>query len=372
MTAIAITGADGFLGWHLRCRLRALSPNTTVLPIDRNSFSDSRLEAALQLADVVIHLAAINSHDPDLAAQNHAITERLLSALATTSTVSSVIFANSTHSLTDSPYGAAKRRVAEELRIWANKHGATFSDLLFPNLFGEGGRPFTNSVVATMCDSFVHGSPFTMNPDGQTELLHAQDASDLLIEAASQREDCSRRVNGHSISVPELFEILDSMFQTYSGTNVIPPFADEFGLHLFNQLRFAMYPDFAPVSLRSGVDDRGSYTELARSFEGSQVSVSTTRPGAVRGQHFHFNKVERFAVVAGTATIQIRRLFDDRVRSFELNGDSPSFIDIPTLHTHNLINSGEDELITVFWSNDHFDPANPDTFSELVNLETTP
>ena len=125
------------------------------------------------------------------------------------------------------------------------------------------------------------------------------------------------------------------------------------------------------MSLRSGVDDRGSYTELARSFEGSQVSVSTTRPGAVRGQHFHFNKVERFAVIAGTATIQIRRLLDDRVRSFELNGDSPSFIDIPTLHTHNLINSGEDELVTVFWSNDHFDPANPDTYSESVNLETT-
>jgi UDP-2-acetamido-2,6-beta-L-arabino-hexul-4-ose reductase len=133
-----------------------------------------------------------------------------------------------------------------------------------------------------------------------------------------------------------------------------------------------MYPDFAPVSLRSGIDDRGSYTELARSFEGSQVSVSTSRPGAVRGQHFHFNKVERFAVVAGTATIQIRRLLDNHVRSFDLNGDSPSFIDIPTLHTHNLINSGEGELITVFWSNDHFDPANPDTYSESVNLGTTP
>lgn len=369
MTNIVITGSDGFLGWHLRCRFHAFEPSANITTIDHSSFADDRLEKSLLSADAVIHLAAVNSHDATLASENDDISNRLVQALKNARVSPRIVIANSTHALRDSPYGHAKRRSVDTLRNWADTVGAEVKDVLLPNLFGEGGRPFTNSVIATMCESLISGTALAIDQDGHTELLHSQDAAQHLIDACLTRSHShsSELLSGQELAVPELFSRLTDMFHTYSGTNVIPTFRDRFGLQLFNQLRFAMYPNSYPVSLSSGRDSRGVYTELARSFEGSQVSASTTNPGSVRGEHFHFDKVERFAVVAGQATVQVRRLLDNQVLNFELSGQDPTFIDIPTLHTHNLINSGKSELVTVFWSNDHFDPAHPDTFIEKVN-----
>lgn len=367
MTNIVITGSDGFLGWHLRCRLHALKPDAKVTSINRSAFADDRLEESLRHADTVIHLAAVNSHDTKVSSENDEITKRLLQALATTGATPRIIISNSTHALKDTSYGLAKRRVVETLRNWADAAGTTATEVILPNLFGEGGKPFSNSVVATMCESLNSGTTFVLNQDGQTELLHSQDAAGHLINACSEKIGGTSIISGEKISVPELFRRLKEMYELYYKSNTIPPLDSDFGLRLFNQLRFAMYPHSYPVSLRSGRDKRGAYTELVRSFEGSQVSVSTTNPGSVRGEHFHFDKIERFAVIAGSAVVQIRRLFNDQIISFELSGDNPTFIDIPTLHTHNLINTGQTELVTVFWSNDHFDPAHPDTYSEKIS-----
>ena len=367
MTIVAITGADGFLGWHLRCRLLADAPDTTVLPLDRAAFADGRLEQAVGTADVVIHLAAVNSHDPDLAAMNDGITDRLLDALGSTDHSPDVVVANSIHARNDSAFGAAKRRVVERLRAWGTERGASISDVILPNLFGECGRPRHNSVVATMCDALSRGTTVTIDREGHTTLVHAQDAARVLLRAAATCDDVTT-IDGRHIAVPDLFDRLTVMHRTYATSHEIPILNDTFDLRLFNQLRAAMFDVRPTFPLATHRDPRGSYAELVRSNGTSQVSVSVTVPGQRRGEHFHVDKIERFCVISGRARIRVRRLFDDRIATFDVDGDDRIVIDMPTLHTHDLMNIGDVELVTVFWTNGHFDPSDPDTHREVVDI----
>lgn len=363
----AITGGYGFLGWHLRCRLRAESPAIKVRLVSRSQLNDASILAnELEGCDVVFHLAGVNSHDVDASRVNVELADALVAGVRRLARSPQIVYSNSAHVDRDNPYGRAKGEAAEVLRRWGEESSARFADVVLPNLFGELSRPNYNSAVATFCDAIVGDRPAEVNRNGVTELLHAQDAAIALINHAVPGTPPRARIAGEVLEVGDVYNRLVRFHAIYHGTQNIPRLPTRLDVRLFNQLRVAMYPAGYPVELVRHNDHRGAFFEAVRGFEEGQTSFSTTVPGVTRGEHWHADKIERFLVLRGRAKIDVRRLFDDTVQSFEVSGDRPAFVDMPTLHAHNIRNVGEDELLTMFWTNDHFLPNAPDTWPERV------
>ncbi|MFB8368097.1 NAD-dependent epimerase/dehydratase family protein [Pseudarthrobacter sp. NPDC055928] len=260
-------------------------------------------------------------------------------------------------------YGAAKAEASEILRRAADDVGAEFKDVLLPNLFGEHGKPFYNSVVATFCHLIQSGQRPEVMEDRELELLHAQNAADLLL-GRLKAEDLYKFTARMTVST--LLTQLQQISELYRSGD-IPSLSSDFDVELFNTYRSFRTGDELPFVLDRRADARGSFFEVCRSHGGDgQTSFSTTMPGISRGDHYHRRKVERFVVLAGQAEISMRRLFSDQVLRFSVSGDSPVAIDMPTLWSHNITNTGDMDLYTMFWTNEIFDPSNPDTFSEEV------
>ena len=170
-----------------------------------------------------------------------------------------------------------------------------------------------------------------------------------------------------SSKVSDILEKLISFKSSYFDQGIIPDLSNTFELNLFNTFRSYLDSEkHYPFKYKVNKDERGIFVELIKQKTGGQVSYSTTKPGITRGNHFHTRKMERFAVIKGKALIKFRKYGTDKIFSFELNGDEPSFVDMPVWYTHNITNTGEDELISVFYSNEFYNPDDPDTFAEIV------
>jgi len=364
MTRVAITGGRGFLGQHLRAALLE-SGTTAELVAVGDSFDLAQATDAVNGADRAIHIAGVNrAPDEDIAAGNILFAEQLASAiLAAEQAPRIVVFANSTQSTNRSVYGDAKARAAAILADAAAKVSAEYVDVQLPNLFGEHGRPFYNAVTATFSHLIASGQTPTVRDDKELTLLHAQNAADLL-SGVAPRDKLDSLIQVETVS--GLLGRLLGFAETYN-RGEIPPVAESFDRDLFNTYRSYTFPAQAPIMLTRHADIRGSFFEIIRSHGGpGQSSFSTTVPGVTRGDHFHRRKIERFTVLQGTGRISLRRLFTDEVISFEVTGDAPGAIDMPTMWSHNITNVGVDELYTSFWTNDIFNPENPDTIAEAV------
>ncbi|MGR6899884.1 polysaccharide biosynthesis C-terminal domain-containing protein [Glutamicibacter sp. BSL13] len=312
-----------------------------------------------------IHIAGINrASDEVVTGGNIAFAEQFASALRTAASPPPVVvYANSTQATNGTAYGEAKARAADVIAAAASSIGAEFLDLRLPNIFGEHGRPFYNSVTATFSHLIATGEKPVVENDRMLTLLHAQNAADLLIGKA---EIVSQPALEQHETVSGLLHRLQEVAKVYTHGE-IPDVADNFSRDLFNTYRSFTFPNQALIKLTRHSDSRGSFFEAIRSHGGqAQSSFSTTMPGVTRGDHFHRRKIERFTVLHGQARISLRRLFTDEVISFEVSGDSPQAIDMPTMWAHNISNTGDDLLYTSFWTNDLFDPNNPDTIIEVV------
>jgi len=364
---MGITGADGFLGWHLRCLLHGDTHDSAV-PCDQVSFADdSALNDLVRASDAIVHFAGINrGTDDEVLNGNLAITDRLIAALRRSGRGPHILFASSIQVERDNPYGEAKRVCAQHLQAWADSCGARFTTVVLPNVFGEFGRPFYNSVVATFCHQLVHGEEPRIAADASLELIHAQDAVARFVALAHEGTVGVVRVPGHDpLLVSEILRRLQGLNVSYSG-DTFPALADPFDLQLFNTLRSFRFPDQARGAFEVHADARGSLWEVARAQGAGQTFVSWTVSGITRGNHYHRQKVERFAVLSGSGRIRLRRLFTPDVHTYDLTGETPAFVDMPTFCTHSIENIGSTPLLTLFWSGELFDAANPDTWSEPV------
>ncbi|MCE2947075.1 MAG: NAD-dependent epimerase/dehydratase family protein [bacterium] len=377
---IAITGGAGFLGWHLRCAIRMRGWPAPVV-VDRAGFEDPvRLREALAGVDAVAHLAGVNrGPEAEVEAGNPMLARTLVAALQAAGPGSGrlhLLFANSTHgrdrdavpaaSLT--PYGRSKRQAGAILGEWAASAaaaGAAYTDIRFPHLFGEHGRPFYNSAVATFCHQLASGETPRIIVDSEVELLHAQSACDHILDAIEARTEGALSPAGRRMPVSEALARLQAMHATYADGS-LPRFDGDFDVDLFNTLRSYRFPLHYPGRIELRSDARGHLFEAVKTGHGGQCFASTTHPGIVRGNHFHRRKIERFLVAGGEATIRVRRLFTANAHAFAVRGDAPVYIDMPTLHTHDIRNTGQGELFTLFWSHEIFDPAAPDTYPEAV------
>lgn len=358
---VLVTGAHGFLGWHTRVRLRALTPHE-VIPVGRDAWDN--LGGLMEDCDAVIHIAGVNRGKAAEVENGNVVLAQELAAAVRTSRVQRIVYANTIWSGRDTPYGIGKHRAAEILAHASKLHGVDFVDIRLPNLFGEGGRPGYNSFVATFIDDIVSERASDVR-DREISLLPAQQAAAALISGL----DCDNThlaPKGTPTTVQLTYSTLVKLHRIYQHGD-IPPLNDPLSVDLFNSLRYSMFPGRYPIQVSPHSDQRGILVEAVRTHGGEgQIFASTTRPGATRGEHFHLRKVERFLVVRGTARISLRRTLTRDAVAFDVSGDKPAIVDMPTLWTHNIVNTGRTELVTLFWTNELFNPGCPDTYHEAV------
>lgn len=372
-TRIVVTGAEGLLGWHAAVRLHArncaarfrgdTSPVDLVL-VDRATFNDpDRLAGALSGADAVLHFAGVNRASPDdLETMNPAIAESLVAGCHAAGSKPHIVYANTIHALSDTPYGRSKARAGEVL----SSTGNPYTDLVLAHVFGEGARPRYNNVTATLIEALHNGVFPEINPDGAVRLVHAGAAAEAAIGAVLDGRTGRIEPEPTPITVPVLWQKLLDFHGRYSA-GVYPDLSDPFDLALFNCYRAATYPGGWPRPLRLNTDARGTLFEAAKSAGGGgQTFLSWTQPGVTRGDHFHLAKVERFLVVDGEAIIRIRRVLGPGVWEYRVSGEAPAPVDMPTLHTHSIENVGKRPLLTLFWTHEIFDPSAPDTYADPV------
>lgn len=359
---VVVTGAAGFLGWHTRLRLHALTDHQ-VTAIDRHGWSG--LADAVAAADAVIHIAGANrGTDAEVSSTNLQLADDLARALQADGHPVRVVFAGTIQAGGDSAYGQSKAQARDRVAEATQAAGGTFVDVELPNLFGEHARPNYNSFVATFIDAVITGSTPTI-ADAEVGLLHVQDGADFLIQALTEQPAPARNRVTYA-GVAEVWELLKEFHASYL-TGEIPALTDRFLINLFNAYRAALFPGHYPIRLVPHDDPRGRFVETVRVRGGEgQSSVSTTVPGITRGEHYHLRKIERFAVLAGRARIDLRRMFTDQVVSFSVSGDEPVAIDMPTGWAHNITNTGDEMLVTQFWAHELFRPDAPDTFPEPV------
>ena len=373
MTKIAVTGARGLLGWHTAGRLHAQNcaakykgqpePFDLVL-IDHESFADSQILAAfVEGADAIIHFAGVNrGADDEVERANPDIAKALVAACKASGAQPHIIYANSIQAAIDNSYGRSKRLASEILELFAE---GRYTNLILPHIFGECARPYYNNVTATLIDNIWKGEEPVLNANGRVKLLHAGEAAEMAIGAVISGDFGTQTPPGQDISVVELYMRLKAFHELYEA-DIFPDLTDSFDLALFNCYRTGGYPDHYPKVLKCNSDHRGILFESAKGGHESHTFLSTTLPGQKRGDHFHYDLVERFLVVRGEAIIRVRKILTNEVQEFHVSGDAPAAIDMPPLHTHHIENISSSDVLTFFWSNRIFDPNNPDTYADPV------
>jgi UDP-2-acetamido-2,6-beta-L-arabino-hexul-4-ose reductase len=372
MLKIGITGQAGFVGTHVYNTLGLFPEEFERIDFQRSFFeNETELETFVSKCDVVVHLAAMNRHDEPqvIYDTNIALVQKLISALTKTKSNARVLFSSSTQEEKDNLYGKSKKEGRELMADWAKKSGGKFTGMIIPNVFGPFGHPNYNSVVATFCHKLSHNETPKIEVDGDVKLIYVGELVTAILQEIrtnKSREEVMVPYTSEA-KVSALLKLLSDYKTGYQDKGEIPAINSSFELNLFNTYR--CYMDIAthfPVKYTQHTDPRGSFVEVIRLGVGGQVSFSTTVPGITRGNHYHTRKIERFAVIKGKALIQLRRIGTKEVLDFYLDGNEPSYVDMPIWYTHNIKNIGDDILYTNFWINEFYDPNDADTYFEEV------
>ena len=386
---VLITGANGFVGRNLTQRLYALRDGRDrtrpALRIDEvllytRETAPETLAAYCRSADFVVHLAGVNRpQDPEeFTTGNTDLTRTLLAQLRQSGNRCPVLLASSIQaSLTGryagSPYGHSKRAAEALLRAYSEQTGAQGLIYRFPNLFGKWCRPNYNSVVATFCYNIARDMPITVSdPAAELELVYIDDLVDELLDAMEghphQADAGYFRVPvSYPVTLGEIVRLLRS-FHDQPQTLLLPQIPDgSFAKKLYSTYLSYLPPEKVAFPLKMNVDARGSFTELLKTDACGQVSVNITKPGVTKGQHWHNSKWEFFIVVAGHGLIRERRIGSDEVIEFAVSGERIEAVHMLPGYTHDIINlSDTEDLVTVMWANERFDPEHPDTYFEEV------
>jgi len=369
MKTVCITGSSGFFGQHLRRFLYAFRDSLRVIEIPRSFLNgqSSELVKSLNTCDVLVHLAgahgANTGSEEEIFATNTRLADVVTKACDSIVRTPHIIFASSIQRGRDNAYGRSKLAVEEHFLVWGKKTGAPVSVLVIPHEFGEYGKPYQTTVVATFSHEILNGKESRVNADAEVHLIHAQDVAKSIYELMKRPVLGIHTLSGRVLEIGELHSLLRSFKRSYVDQDTVPHVTDAFEWSLFNSFRSHLAnSDFYPRKLDRRSDPRGALYEIVREQSGGQVFVSNTRPGATRGEHYHARKLERFCVLHGQGTVRIRDILSDHITEYQLVGGEPAFIDMPTFYTHSITNTGTSDLTTLFWTNEIFDPNDPDTY----------
>ncbi len=372
MKRVGITGQNGFVGNHLYSSLGLFPEEFERVEFKKDFFDSTEdLDAFVSSCDVIVHLAAMNRDESEQVIYNTnvALVQKLVESLKRTNSKPHVFMSSSTQEARDNLYGRSKREGREVLINWNKNFGGNFTGLIIPNVFGAFGKPYYNSFIATFCYQLTHGQTPTIATDGEVKLIYVQELVDIIInEIRSEKGVGELFVQHTSVNkVSEVLKLLQGYKVKYFQNGEIPSINNSFEHNLFNTYRaYIDYKSHFPVKFIQHTDPRGAFVEVIRLGVGGQCSFSTTLPGVTRGNHYHTRKIERFAVIKGKALIQLRKIGTNEVLDFYLNGSEPAYVDMPIWYTHNITNIGEEELYTIFWINEPFNPEHADTYFESV------
>lgn len=397
---ILITGAQGFVGKNLVANLKNIAqgknrtrPN---LHIDEIYSYDLDIDPALLAgycarADFVFHLAGVNrpQNNEEFMEGNFGFSSTLLNTLKQAGNKCPVLLSSSIQATLigrygKSDYGRSKLAGEELFFAYGQETGAPVLLYRFPNLFGKWCRPNYNSVVATFCNNIANDLPIQVNDSNtQLELLYIDDLVEEMLDALEGRPHrCD--YNGlmpllkedgkycyasptHQVTLGEIVELLEA-FKAQPETLVLPEIPpDSFAKKLYSTYLSYLPKEKVAFPLKMNTDVRGSFTELLKTRNCGQISVNISKPGITKGQHWHNSKWEFFMVVSGHGLIQERKIGSDEILEFEVDGDHIQAVHMLPGYTHNIINLSDTEnLVTVMWANERFDPSKPDTFGENV------
>ncbi len=373
---ILVTGAAGFVGKNFVAELENQNkaanengPLYEILPYDLGS-EPSDLDRFCKEADFVVHLAGVNRpEDPaEFMKGNFGFTSELLDTLKRHRNNCPIMLSSSIQAALSNPYGESKRAGEELLFSYGKDTGARVLVYRFPNVFGKWCRPNYNSGIATFCYNLTRDLPITVNDRSAVlDLVYIDDVVAELIRALNGRENL--RNYGYcqvetSYSA-ELGRIVDLLYDFRDSRKnlLIPNLEDSLTTKLYSTWLSYLPEDNFSYPLHPHGDERGSFTEFLK-FEGNgQVSVNISKPGTIKGNHWHQSKVEKYLVVSGTGVIRFRRLDTDWITEYHVSGEKLEVVDIPAGYTHNIENLGSCDMVTIMWANECFDPKNSDTYS---------
>lgn len=397
---ILVTGARGFVGKNLVAQLDNIKEGKArnygnlkidaVFGYDIDS-SPEELERYCAEADFVFNLAGVNrpQNPEEFMAGNFGFASTLLDTLIKCNNCCPVMLSSSIQATLQgryagSEYGRSKKAGEELFFDYAVRTGAKVLVYRFPNLFGKWCRPNYNSAVATFCHNIARDLPITVNDRAtELELVYIDDLVDEMIAALQGKEhrcefvgaeavpDASGRYCmvpvSHRATLGEIVDLLET-FARQPQTLVLPEIpAGSFAKKLYSTYLSYLPKEKVAFPLKMNIDPRGSFTELLRTTQCGQVSVNISKPGVTKGEHWHHSKWEFFMVVAGHGLIQERKIGTDEILNFEVSGEHIEAVHMLPGYTHNIINLSETEnLVTVMWCNECFDPERPDTYAEKV------
>ena len=397
---ILITGAAGFVGKNLTAALQCLQNGTDrtrpglsigqLFLFDKDSPA-SLLEEACEKADFVFNLAGVNrpKDQEEFMQGNYGFASTLLDTLKKYKNTCPVMLSSSIQATlvgryADGGYGKSKKAGEELFFRYAEETGAKVLVYRFPNLFGKWCRPNYNSVVATFCHNYANDLPITVsNPAVELEMLYIDDLVTEMLDALEGKAHrcefeglqtvftengryCAAPIT-HKVTLGQIVSLLDS-FQAQPQTLVMPEIPEgSFAKKLYSTYLSYLPKEKAAFPLKMNEDSRGSFTELLKTEKCGQFSVNISRPGITKGQHWHNSKWEFFIVVSGHGLIQQRKIGTEEVLNFEVSGETIQAVHMLPGYTHNIINLSQTEnLVTLMWANECFDPQKPDTFFEVV------
>lgn len=386
---ILITGAKGFVGKNLTAALQNIKDGKDKtrpdIKIDELFLYDidspkELLDTACQSADFVFNLAGVNrpQNAEEFMTGNFGFASTLIDTLKKYNNKCPVMLSSSVQATLEgrynNDYGRSKKAGEELFFNYSAETGAKVLVYRFPNLFGKWCRPNYNSAVATFCNNIANDLPIVVNDSSvELELLYIDDLITEMLDALEGNEHhsvdgkyCAAPVT-HKVTLGKIVELLET-FKNQPQTLLMC----EIPHNSFEKKLYSTYLSYLPKEkasfpLKMNVDARGSFTELLKTEKCGQFSVNISKPGVTKGQHWHHSKWEFFIVVSGKGLIQQRRIGSEEVLNFEVSGDKIEAVHMLPGYTHNIINlSDKDDLVTVMWANECFNPEKPDTFFEVV------
>ncbi len=382
---ILVTGARGFIGKNLVRRLLNAGYDD-ILEYVRES-TEEELRRYCEEAEFVFHLAGVNRPEStqEFWDGNAGLTGKLVDFLEEAGNDCPLIVTSSTQAESEDEaniYAASKRGAESAAFQHGKKTGSRVLIYRMPNVFGKWSRPNYNSAVATFCHNTARGLPITVNdPEHMMHLVYIDDLMSELVEDMEMLTGAGGREPGDIPGAGEPYASLRCavyhaelgyIAETISGfpklreSLGVPELSDAFVSKLYSTYLSFLPEDGFSYRLKMNKDDRGSFTEFIRTPDRGQVSVNITHPGIAKGNHWHDSKNEKFLVVKGEGLIRFRKIGEDDIIEYYVNGDELTAVDIPTGYTHSIINKGDTDMVTLMWASEAFDPEHPDTYYEDV------
>lgn len=369
MKTVLVTGSEGFIGKNLIVRLQELD-NVVIKSFDKEDNIDT-LKKLLWEADFIFHLAGVNrpKNVEEFEKVNVGFTRALIELLEELDKNIPIVITSSVQAELDNPYGKSKKRAEDELIKYSKKNNVSVYIYRLPNVFGKWSRPNYNSVVSTFCYNISHNLDITISgPKRELELVYIDDIIDEFVSLLNREVGDFHK---HYYNIKRTFkvtlgELADKLYEIgdIRNTLIVPDFSDIFLKFLHTTYLSYLNKDNFSYEMDSKEDNRGSFIELIKSNSFGQISVSRSRKGIIRGNHYHNTKNEKFCVIKGKAVIKLRNILNDKIISYYVSDKKIEIVDIPPGYTHSIENltEGDGEMILLIWVNEIFDPKNPDTY----------